>query len=201
MAAELPQTPHMPRMEGASYPVRLAATALFAMRRARYRVRYPRLTLGENVMIQGRLIIENRSARIHIGDGTRIKKVVRITGGGSVEVGSNTLLNGCWIGAEEKVTIGSWCLISDCDISDSDFHNLAPSDRHRARTSRATSAVAIGDNVWLGAHSIVLKGSRIGADSVVGAGAVVRSDVPEGVVVIGNPAQIVKEFPPHQRAT
>ena len=50
----------------------------------------------------------------------------------------------------------------------------------------------IGDNVWLGGGAIVLAGVTIGADSVVGAGAVVTRDVPPGVVVVGNPARVLR---------
>ena len=49
----------------------------------------------------------------------------------------------------------------------------------------------IGDNVFIGAHSIVLMGSRIGANSIVGAGAVVSGTWPEGSVIAGNPARLV----------
>jgi len=50
------------------------------------------------------------------------------------------------------------------------------------------------DNVWIGAHALVMKGVRIGRDSVVGAATGVRADVPPRVVVIGNPQQTVKKF-------
>ncbi len=49
----------------------------------------------------------------------------------------------------------------------------------------------IGDNVFIGAHSIVLMGSHIGADSIIGAGAVVSGTWPEGSVIAGNPARLV----------
>jgi maltose O-acetyltransferase len=51
--------------------------------------------------------------------------------------------------------------------------------------------VAIGNRVFVGAGAIILPGSRIGDDSVVGAGAVVRGDIPPGSMVIGNPGKVV----------
>lgn len=49
----------------------------------------------------------------------------------------------------------------------------------------------IGDNVFIGAHAIVLMGSNIGANSIIGAGAVVSGSWPEGSVIAGNPAKLV----------
>ena len=47
----------------------------------------------------------------------------------------------------------------------------------------------IHDDVWIGLHAIVLKGVTIGEGAIVGAGAVVASDVPPGARVVGNPAR------------
>jgi acetyltransferase-like isoleucine patch superfamily enzyme len=54
--------------------------------------------------------------------------------------------------------------------------------------------VRIESNVWIGLRALVLKGVHVGADSVVGAAAVVREDVPARSVVVGNPAHVVKRF-------
>jgi maltose O-acetyltransferase len=53
--------------------------------------------------------------------------------------------------------------------------------------------VVIGDRVFVGAGAIILPGTRIGNDSVVGAGAVVRGDIPAGSMVVGNPAKVVSD--------
>jgi maltose O-acetyltransferase len=49
--------------------------------------------------------------------------------------------------------------------------------------------VLIGRNVWIGGGAIILPGVRIGDDAVVGAGAVVTRDVPQGATVLGTPAR------------
>ena len=59
----------------------------------------------------------------------------------------------------------------------------------------------IGENVLLGDHATVLKGVTIGKNSVVAARAVVTRDVPENVVVAGNPAKVVKELDPDREFT
>ena len=52
--------------------------------------------------------------------------------------------------------------------------------------------IVVGHNAWLGGGVIVCPGVTIGADTVVGAGAVVTKDVPQGVLAVGNPARIVR---------
>jgi maltose O-acetyltransferase len=53
--------------------------------------------------------------------------------------------------------------------------------------------VVIGNRVFVGAGAIILPGSRIGDDSIIGAGAVVRGDVPPGSLAVGNPASVVAD--------
>jgi acetyltransferase-like isoleucine patch superfamily enzyme len=57
----------------------------------------------------------------------------------------------------------------------------------------SATPVIIEDDVVIGANAVVLEGVRVGKGAVVGAGAVVTKDVPPGVVVVGNPAKIIKE--------
>ena len=127
---------------------------------------------------------------------------------GVVKIGDFTLVNGALIMAEERIEIGSFCLISwNVGLADSDFHPLAPAQRlidaqalapffkdRPPRPQLDTAPVIIGDNVWIGMNSVVLKGVTIGQNSVVAAGAVVTKSVPVNCVVAGNPAQIVKQF-------
>ena len=54
-------------------------------------------------------------------------------------------------------------------------------------------SIVIGDNVWIAAHATILPGVTIGEGAVVGACAVVAKDVPPWSVVVGNPAQVVKQ--------
>jgi maltose O-acetyltransferase len=54
--------------------------------------------------------------------------------------------------------------------------------------------ITIGDKVWIGGGAIMLPGVTIGANTVVGAGAVVTRDLPANVVAVGNPARVVREL-------
>src|SRR5206468_816447 len=123
-------------------------------------------------------------------------------------IGDFTLLNGALIMAEEKIEIGSYCLVSwNVGIADSDFHPLAPAQRlvdakalapfYKNRPERpklVTSPVIIADNVWIGMNATILKGVTIGENSVVAAGSVVTKSVAPNVVVAGNPAVVIKKF-------
>jgi maltose O-acetyltransferase len=71
-------------------------------------------------------------------------------------------------------------------------HPVDPEPR-RAKWE-AAEPITIGDNVWLGGGAIVCPGVAIGANTVVGAGAVVSRDLPANVVAVGSPARIVREL-------
>ena len=51
--------------------------------------------------------------------------------------------------------------------------------------------VVIEDDVWIGSNAIILKGVHVGFGSVIGAGAIVTKDVPEGCIVAGSPASVI----------
>ena len=54
--------------------------------------------------------------------------------------------------------------------------------------------VYIGENVWIGANSVILPGVHIGKNTVIGAGSVVSRDIPEHVLAVGNPCRVVREI-------
>jgi acetyltransferase-like isoleucine patch superfamily enzyme len=123
-------------------------------------------------------------------------------------IGDFTLLNGAILMADERIEIGSYCLISwNVGIADSDFHPLDPAQRlldaqalapyfagRPPRPPLRTAPVIIGDNVWVGMNAVILKGVTIGDNAVVAAGAVVSKSVPANTVVAGNPAVVIKEL-------
>src|SRR5437879_6383545 len=64
----------------------------------------------------------------------------------------------------------------------------------RKPQTEAAAPITIGDNVWLGGGVIVCPGVTVGADTVVGAGAVVTEDIPPGVLAAGVPARILRSL-------
>lgn len=112
-----------------------------------------------------------------------------------IEVGERTEFNNNLLLKSEGagIRVGRDGLFgADVEIFDSDFHDLDPSRRH-AGTQRM-APVEIGDNVFVGMGVKILKGVTIGSDSVIGAGAVVASSIPAGVVAAGNPARVVRSL-------
>ena len=116
----------------------------------------------------------------------------------TVTIGDSCYLNGIEIASQSSVTIGTLCIVADCLIMDTDFHSI---ETHRHDTSALvkTKPIEIGNNVWIGNRTIILKGVQVGENSVVGAGTVVRQAVPANAVVVGNPQQIVKMLTPVAR--
>ncbi len=172
----------------------------FESKRRFYQWRYPNLTLESGVRIKHQLLISG-DVSVTIGAGSRLGKRVCIYGKGIVTIGKNVLINGADIGCHQAVTIGDDCLISDCFIADTDYHNLQPHLRHAPPGPKVTAPIVLDRNVWIGARATILKGVTIGENSIVGLGSIVRQSIPANVVTIGNPAQIVKHLNPEKPAT
>ncbi len=158
-----------------------------------YCQRYRNLSLEPGVQIAGRLKLSG-SVKVTIKSGTRIRKRNHFFGEGRIAIGSDCLLNGCSIGCYQQVEIAACCLISDCYILDTDYHNVDPATRHDSLVPGGVRPITIGQNVWVGTGARVLKGVNIGENSVVGLGCIVRRNIPANVVVIGNPERIVKHL-------
>jgi acetyltransferase-like isoleucine patch superfamily enzyme len=71
-------------------------------------------------------------------------------------------------------------------------HGILPASRIREQPLESKGGIVIGEESWLGVNVVVLSGVRIGAGAVLAAGAVVMHDVPEGAIVGGNPARVIK---------
>lgn len=115
--------------------------------------------------------------------------------GARIQIGRDAGLSGTVVCAAEEVVIGDECLIgADVKIFDTDFHATAAAGRRQcsdwSRIGRAP--VHIGRNVFIGAGSIVCKGSRIGDNAIIGAGSVVTGEVPRNAVAAGNPARVLR---------
>ena len=115
---------------------------------------------------------------------------IRIKIGDNVDIGNNTFIsanNSVEIG--DHVIMSSYVFITDHDHGFGDF-----SKNLREQPLTEGGFVKIGDNVFLGVKSSILKNVAIGERSIVAANAVVTKDVPAYSVVAGNPARMIKKF-------
>lgn len=118
--------------------------------------------------------------------------------GGRITIGSGCGISGSTIYAMKEITIGDNVLIGgNCKIIDNDFHPLPASQRVNQKVQDIKMrSITIGDGCFIGANSIILKGTTLGKNCVVGAGSVVSGTFPDNVIIAGNPARIVKENTP-----
>lgn len=113
---------------------------------------------------------------------------------GHIDIGNHCLIcPGVRIDSASQVTIGDSCMLAaGAYITDADWHDLYD----RTRTIGTTRPVTLERNVWVGDGATVCKGVTIGENSVIGAGAVVTTDIPPNVIAAGNPARVVKPLDP-----
>jgi len=165
-----------------------------------------------------------RSQCVRVGDGFQMEQLPYINGRGRIVIGRRVQLSGksgftfgnrhrvdpvldigddtfighgCSFTVARSVRIGTGCLLAgNVRIADYDGHPVDAARRRAKEPAPPESIrpVTIGDDVWIGYGSIILKGVSIGDRAIVGAGAVLTRDVPADVVVAGNPARIVKHL-------
>lgn len=110
-------------------------------------------------------------------------------------IGSNVGMSFTAINCQKRIVIGNNVLIGGgtC-IYDSDYHQVDPNNRRINEGRINKKEVIIGDNVFLGAHCLILKGVVIGENSVIGAGSVVAKSVPANEIWAGNPAKFISKI-------
>jgi acetyltransferase-like isoleucine patch superfamily enzyme len=139
--------------------------------------------------------------KIHVGDHVTISGKLSIESGRFVDepeliIGNHTFLgNGTKFVVNRRVTIGDHCNIAGgTTIADSDSHPASWEKRaeNADLDDSEIAEVKIGNHVWVGRDAQILKGVTIGDRSIVGAGSVVISDVPEDMIAMGSPARLVR---------
>lgn len=93
---------------------------------------------------------------------------------------------------EAPVTIGDDCFIGPNVSIYTACHSTEPVERNSRR--EWAEPVSIGNNVWIGGSVTILPGVKIGDNVTVGAGSVVTKDIPSNCVAVGNPCQVVKSI-------
>ena len=117
--------------------------------------------------------------------------------GGRVEIGEHCGISGSTIYSWDSIKIGNYTRIgANCKIMDNDFHPVELEYRHKGLNEEYTrkAPIVIGNDCFIGMNSIILKGTTLGDNVVVGAGSVVHGVFPDNCVIAGNPAKIVKHL-------
>ena len=146
------------------------------------------------------LVIGNH-LKIYLGDNVSIGRSTigasKVFDNPILSIGDNTSIGyGTTLSIAKKLTIGSNCMISfNCLIMDNDDHPVCPVKRlqHLPIEEADAKPVTVGDNVWIGAHSAILKGVTIGDNSIISTHSVVTGDVPENCIYGGIPAKLIKK--------
>lgn len=111
--------------------------------------------------------------------------------GSNIRIGRNAFINfGCVFLDCAEIEIGDDLQMAPLVQLYTPEHPLDP-DTRRSGLEYARP-IRIGNNVWIGGGAIILSGVTIGDDCVIGAGSVVRRDLPPGSVAVGNPAKIIR---------
>lgn len=140
---------------------------------------------GANVMIGHGVVFGNDCGIAIIGNASGAPV--------SFSIGDKTSFQDrCHINSKIGIEIGSCCAISwDVEFLDTDFHKVINFDGSEVINS---ARIRIGDNCWIGARAIILKGVSLGNGCVVAAGSVVTKSFPKNSLIAGNPARLVREI-------
>jgi len=174
-----------------------------------YRVKY-----GKNLVCRGLAIIDiHPTGVLQIGDNFKMnsgnnfnrigrqQKSILLAGiNSALHIGNNVKISSTAIIAYNKISIGNNVVIGgNTVIYDSDFHSLNHNDRAEKEfdwTKNVVSTskpVVIADNVFIGAHSTILKGVTIGENSIIAACSVITKNIGAGELWGGNPARLIRK--------
>lgn len=143
----------------------------------------------------GSIFFQSTKHAIRVGKKSRIGRGTRISAGfdGTLTIGEHVLIDDySMIMAQQRIEIGNNTQISaGCFITDFN-HRFRRKGVPIHRQGYQRSPVVIGNDVWIGTHSVILAGVTIGDGAVIGAGSVVTHDVARHQVVAGNPAKFIR---------
>lgn len=173
--------------------------------------------IGDNVRLalSARLINLGAKANVRLLGDAVVRAVVKVEDGGKLEIGRFCYLgDGVLLSVKEGLVIGEATLLAHgVQIFDNNTHPTSAAQRelqfrrmigYKDRNGPMiveSAPVSIGRRCWIGMNSIVMKGVSIGDDTIVASGSVVVSALPEGVIAGGNPARVLRELTPEERAS
>lgn len=166
------------------------------------------VVFGKNLQIPGKVTWAIWGSKVSIGDNfylssgngvnhitSNLQADVYVESQAMLAIGNNVGMSSTRIRVHESVTIGDNVKIGGCVlITDTNGHPMDYVVRRSSNEGTKSAPVVIEDDVWIGAHCIILKGVTIGARSVIGAGSVVTKSIPADCVAAGNPCKVIKSL-------
>ena len=120
----------------------------------------------------------DKKLKMHNGAKIRVRK------GGNLEIGKNFgMSNGCVVTAYEHIKIGDNVMLGPNVLIYDQDHDYRAEGGVAAMKFR-TAPVIIGDNVWIGANTVILRGTTIGDNSVIGAGCILKGEYQNNTVIV-----------------
>ncbi len=142
------------------------------------------IELGANVMIGPYAVLVGAPIS-NLGEGIRM--------GANSAVGAFSFL-----GSSGPITIGENVIMGQHVSFHPENHNIERTDVLIREQGTTRVGIVVEDDVWVGANVTFLDGVRVGRGSVIGAGAVVRGDIPPWSVAVGVPARVVRTRKPRE---
>ena len=153
---------------------------------------------GGKITIGNNLRMNNGNADNNIGFSNRCSLVAK--NGAHLKIHDNVGMSQVALCAiEANITIGSNTLLGGgVKIYSSDFHSINHIDRRDYKAAdvenRRSAPVVIGEDCFIGAGTIILKGVTIGNRTIIGAGSVVTKSIPDDCIAAGNPCRVIKRI-------
>ncbi|MCT9852089.1 sugar O-acetyltransferase [Priestia megaterium] len=128
-----------------------------------------------------------------IGENVHVEPNIRVDYGYNIFVGENFSANfDCTILDVCEVRFGDNCMLAPGVQIYTATHPLHPTERNSGK--EYAKPITFGNNVWIGGSAVINPGVTVGDNVVIASGSVVTKDVPNNVVVGGNPAKIIKKI-------
>ncbi len=162
-------------------------------------VRCPgRVRVGDNVTLDEGCVLDAKGsgpqAGVHLGNDVLIGRHSILSGtDASIELGDFVSMGpNCYLRTGSFIRIGSNVSIGPYAALIAGEHAFEDLDRPILKQARLSRGITVENGAWLGARCTVLDGVTVGSDAIVGAGSVVREDVPPRAIAAGVPARVVR---------